>query len=476
MLITQHIISKRGVKSSKTQAHEDKSSSAVSTSKTEHSKTERSESEPSETESVPSETDTSKNGPDKLKPLDKEISAAKSPEIDSKTSETNPSKGKASETEESPPDTSESKSLKSSDSDPSKREPLKRDSSKTQTSESEPSSRKPPEHNPSDSSPSTSEFLYHTPTQMKNPDHELPVSNSPTTGPILLLKLSINTPAQLPLPLQFSPVIKTVAMVFDDCKSLGTESIKKWINVTNTFITSEIMNQAAEREIFFLEANIFFYKQFVPVEQGETIGNKSSTTYPNATRHQRYLQSSPLALFFDLQFTFQSSLANQPFEGYFIGTLDTKEKQGNYINQLQTCGDSVFNSINGIKVLLDGLDISQLSQMKTVMDKKHISVIWLVADIIIGVLTATAVTVLFIAVRSRKEMKNELHLTEKDMKKNVEDQGEKQHPQEGDKVNDEISVYIDVPGISDDVSTLGTPIETWRYQSEKFDDPTIGER
>jgi hypothetical protein len=265
----------------------------------------------------------------------------------------------------------------------------------------------------------------------------------PTPNPTFSPKPSVHPSAQPSYSLQVSRMIKNVVMVFDDCKWLESSSIYTWVNVTEKFVVSEIKT-AEERQILYLDLHVFFHKQFVPVEQEN---NDTSAATSDAANNERYLQSSPLAIQFDQQFELRSPIENHPYQIYFVETLDTKEKQANYINELQTSGDPVFNSINSIKVLLDGRDISQQTVF---MSMQQPSKVGPVAGIAVSIFVAAVVSIaIFIFRRKRAE-----------------------------KIfsSDEDSIYIDVPAHTTDMSTLGPPTGTFFTPSERYEDVTVGER
>jgi hypothetical protein len=302
----------------------------------------------------------------------------------------------------------------------------------------------------------------------------------PTTfKPTFSLVPSTQPSAQPTLSLQKSPAIKKVAMVFDDCKSLGTDSIKKWVNVTSLFIISNVMTRSDAREILFLDVEIVFLKQFIPAQQGQTSGNETKEAYANTTRHQRYLtssMSSPLALVFDLQFILRSPITNHPYDSYFTETLDTKEKRINYINLLQSSGDPVFNSINDFDVLLYGKDISQQTKLNTAMGEIQPEKIGLIAGLLVGILTAALLATSSIILGIRKRNANQQVAQKRKSMENNKDSVCTNHPKCGVNDVDEDSVYIYVPELGVDVSTLGTPLDTWKSPLEKCEDLTIGER
>jgi hypothetical protein len=269
-------------------------------------------------------------------------------------------------------------------------------------------------------------------------------TQNPTSNPTFSPKPSVHPSAQPSYSLQVSRMIKNVVMVFDDCNWLGSSSINTWVNATEKFVVSEIMKTAKERQILYLDLHVFFRKQFVPVEQEN---NDTSAAISDAAGNERYLQSSPLAIQFDQQFELRSPIENHPYQMYFVQTLDTKEKQANYINELQTSGDPVFNSINSIKVLLDGRDISQQTVF---MSMQQPSKVGPVAGIAVSFFVVAVVGIAIFIFRRKK----------------------------AEKIcsSDEDSIYIDVPAHTTDISTLGPPTGTFFTPSESYEDVTVGER
>jgi hypothetical protein len=300
---------------------------------------------------------------------------------------------------------------------------------------------------PTTSKPNT-EDLSSTPTvviKTKKPK-SIPAGGltyDPTPYPTLSPKPSVQPSAQPSYPLQVSKMIRNIVMVFDDCEWLGPSSVNTWVGVTEEFIVSEIMKTADEKSIQYLNCNIFFRKQFVPAEDFNS---------DNAARQGRHLQSSPLAIQFDQQFELRSSMQSHPYQMYLIETLDTEEKQSNYINQLQSAGDPIFNSINIIKVLLDGRDISQPSTVTSIPKPSNIGP---VAGIAVSIFFGSILTAVSVILLRHKKYKSKA--------KNAFS-------------TDGGSIYIDVAANSPDVSTLGPPTGTYISQSMRFEDVTVGER
>jgi hypothetical protein len=265
----------------------------------------------------------------------------------------------------------------------------------------------------------------------------------PTPYPTLSPKPSVHPSVQPSYPLHVSKMIRNIVMVFDDCEWLGPSSVNTWVGETEEFIVSEIMKTADEKSIQYLNCNIFFRKQFVPAEDFNS---------DDAARQRRHLQSSPLAIQFDQQFELRSSMHSHPYQMYLIETLDTEEKQSNYINQLQSAGDPIFNSINIIKVILDGHDISQPSTVTSIPTPSNI-----------GPVTGIAVSIFFGSVLTAASVILLRHNKYKSTAKNAFS-------------TDGGSLYIDVAANSPDVSTLGPPTGTYITQPMRFEDVTVGER
>jgi len=251
-------------------------------------------------------------------------------------------------------------------------------------------------------------------------------------------------------------------MIFDDCEELGNSSIDMWKNITETFVSAEVKRHALEREIISFDLKIVFRKQVVPNGTISTTQNGTPPGPPPPPPGQRSLeeQRSPLAVFFDFQIQLRSPVTHHPYEAYFRESLDTKEKSYNYINQLQSSGVKVFNSINDVKILLDGKDISQASKIMEPLDTKKSSVIGITVSIAAGLIIAF-VTIIGFAIFRRKRIDKPI---------DVCDNGDKNE----DTVEGEVYVVVDRRN-EEDVSTLGIPMGNWKSQSEKFEDPTVGE-
>ena len=235
-----------------------------------------------------------------------------------------------------------------------------------------------------------------------------------------------------------------------------------WRNITETFVSAEVKKHALEREIVSFDLQIIFRKQVVPNETIPTTQNGPPPGSPPPPPGQRSLElRSPLAVFFDFQIQMRSPVTEHPYEAYFRESLDTKEKSYNYINQLQSSGVKVFNSINDVKILLDGKDISQASKIMEPLDTKKSSAIGITVSIAAGLIIA-CVTIIGFAIFRRKRIDKPLEVCD-----NV-DKNE-------DTVEGEVYVVVDRRN-EEDVSTLGIPMGNWKSQSEKFEDPTVGER
>jgi hypothetical protein len=172
----------------------------------------------------------------------------------------------------------------------------------------------------------------------------------------------------------------------------------------------------------------------------------------------------------------RSPITNHPYDSYFTETLDTKEKRINYINLLQSSGDPVFNSINDFDVLLYGKDISQQAKLNTAMGEIEPEKIGLIAGILVGILTAALLAASSIILGIRKRNANQQSAQKIKSMDNNKDSVCANHPKCGLNGKDEDSVYIYVPDSGVDVSTLGTPLDTWKSPLEKCEDVTIGER
>lgn len=100
--------------------------------------------------------------------------------------------------------------------------------------------------------------------------------------------------------LQVSPLIKNIAMMFDNSQHLGNSSLQVWQDITVRFVTKSMTNNLKATGIGFsdLEVDIYSPRQRSPLSSND---NSSSTAVPTGKKRYYNKANFPHWMYFSTQ-------------------------------------------------------------------------------------------------------------------------------------------------------------------------------
>lgn len=208
-------------------------------------------------------------------------------------------------------------------------------------------------------------------------------------------------------------------MFFDNSRQLGSSSIITWRQVTEAHIRDSIAQADVPSPIFDL-----------------IVGTNLKDQVTGSTGSGRRLQATPLTIIFDTRVSFRSEARDLDVPELIGRAFFTAEDRARYLDTLQRTGDSVFSTINALRVEING--IPQEETVPPAASSSNSTIF-----IIIGVCAAVAAAVIVLLVlylRRRKPRKSHTVATRSSTAAS------------GERMNTEILVEP-----QDDISTLGDP-------------------